>query len=145
MKQQPEFNLQCSIAEYLRLQYPSTPFLSDVRASMKLTIPQQVRSKKVQAADFAWPDMFIAVPRKGKAGLFLELKAESPFKVSGTGLKKDAHLERQAAAILQLKERGYDALFVWDFDQAKEIIDGYLKETNQEFAARLVRERRQAA
>lgn len=126
MKQQPEFQLQCAIAEYLRLRYLKVPFLSDVRAALKLTIPQAVRSKKVQAKDFAWPDMFIAFPNaRGRHGLYLELKADSPYKADGT-LKAGEHLRNQNKARRTLQMLGYEAEFVWTFDMAKQVIDEYL-------------------
>lgn len=127
MKKQPEFQLQCAIAEYLRLRYPKVPFLSDMRAVLKLTIPQAVRSKKVQAKNFAWPDMFIAFPnKKGRHGLYLELKAESPYKADGW-LKAGEHLRDQDKARRTLQLLGYESEFVWSFDMAKQVIDGYLK------------------
>ena len=125
-KNQPEFELQCAVAEYLRRQYPNVMFLSDVRASLKLTIPQQVRQKKLQADNFAMPDMLIFYPKGGFHGLFLEFKAETPFKEDGT-LKKNAHIEAQAAAIERLNDLNYVAEFVWDFEMAKELIDTYLQ------------------
>ena len=126
MKAQPEFQLQCAIAEYLRTAYPKVKFLSDVRAALKLTIPQQVRSKKVQADNFACPDMVIFAARKGYHGMFLELKAQTPFKKDGA-LKTDPHLARQDEAIYGLMEEDYYAHFYWDFDTAKDTIDWYLK------------------
>lgn len=129
-KNQPEFELQCAVAEYLRRQYPNVMFLSDVRASLKLTIPQQVRQKKLQADNFAMPDMVIFKPKRGPVfpyhGLFLEFKAETPFKKDGT-LKKNAHLKNQMAAVVSLRDLNYVAGFVWDFEMAKDLIDTYLQ------------------
>lgn len=143
MKQQPEYQLQCQIAEYLRRQYPRVMFLSDVRASLKLTIPQQVRSKKVQADGFACPDLMIFAVSSGWHGLFLELKAETPFKKDGT-LFKSEHLASQQETIDRLREAGYCAGFCWDFGMAKVAIDTYLKYATQKqkdaLAALLIRE-----
>lgn len=124
-KAQPEFQLQSAVAEYLRTAHKGVLFLSDVRASMKLTIPQQVRSKKIQADDFAMPDMVIFEARHGYHGMFLELKAESPRKKDG-GLKAGDHLARQYRDILALRERGYYADFYWDMDDVIEHIRWYL-------------------
>lgn len=126
MNIQREFQLQCAIAEYLRRQYPRVMFLSDVRASLKLTIPQQVRSKKVQADGFACPDLMVFEGRRGWHGMFLELKASSPWKKDGTLLKGE-HLANQKAALKRLIDSGYCADFCWDFDTAKDWIDWYLK------------------
>lgn len=125
-KQQPEFLLQCQVAEYLRTQYKNVMFLSDVRASLRLTIPQQVRQKKLQADNFAMPDMVIFYPKGGFHGLFLEFKAETPFKKDGT-VKKNDHLKNQMAAMRRLRDLNYLAAFVWDFDRTKEFIDTYLQ------------------
>lgn len=125
MKQQPEFQLQAAIAEYLRKCHPKVMFLSDVRASLKLTIPQQVRSKKIQADNFACPDMMIFQPAGGYHGMFMELKAETPFKVDGF-LKSGEHLQNQGLAILRLKSLGYHAEFYWDLDNALRQIQLYL-------------------
>ncbi len=124
-KNQPEFNLQCAIAEYLRRVYPHVKFLSDVRASLKLTIPQQVRSKRIQADGFACPDLMIFAVRGNYGGMLLELKAESPFRKDGL-LKVDPHLARQADAIEALQAEGYHADFYWDIDTAMTAIDRYL-------------------
>jgi hypothetical protein len=124
-RQQPEWDLQCQIAEYLRLRYPSVMFLSDVKAAVKLTIPQSVRLKKVQAKDFACPDLMIFAARRGYHGLFMELKAKSPFLKNGA-LSADPHLARQADAHAALEAEGYRADFFWDFDKARHFIDLYL-------------------
>jgi len=125
-KQQPEFQLQCQIAEFLRRQYPKVKFLSDVRASLKLTIPQQVRAKKIQADNFACPDMVIFQPHGDWCGMFLELKAESPFKKDGFTLKASEHLERQYDAMESLRKIGYYADFYWEFETAEKAIRRYL-------------------
>ena len=125
MKNQPEYILQCQIAEFLRRQYPRVRFLSDVRAALKLTIPQQVRAKKIQADDFACPDMMIFQPSGDWHGMFLELKAESPYRRDGR-LKTDDHLERQHKSITILADLGYHADFYWTFEQAEKAIREYL-------------------
>jgi hypothetical protein len=125
VRAQPEWALQVQICDYLRRAYPNVRFLSDVKAAVKLTIPQSVRLKKVQADDFACPDLMIFAARHGKHALFMELKASSPFKQDGT-LRTDEHLSRQMAALKALVAEGYWASFVWDFDTARASIDWYL-------------------
>lgn len=125
-RSQPEYQLQKAIAEYLRTAYPKVLFLSDVRASVKLTIPQQVRAKAIQADNFACPDLIIFEPRMGFSGMFMELKAGSPFRKDGK-LKSDKHLSDQIEAISRLCDRGYYAMFVWEMDSAILLIDWYLK------------------
>lgn len=125
-KAQPEFELQKQVAEYLRLAYPRVMFLSDVRAAMKLTIPQAVRSKKIQADNFACPDMVIFEPSGNYHGLFMELKASSPYLKNGQ-LTANAHIREQANALNRLRDKGFRAEFVWSFEMAREIIDEYLR------------------
>lgn len=126
MKNQPEYQLQKMIAEYLRTAYKGVFFLSDVRASVKLTLPQAMRSKAIQADGFACPDMMIFEARGDWHSALMELKAESPYKRNGD-LKLDAHLERQADTIRKLREKNFHADFYWDFEQAKKFLDWYLR------------------
>lgn len=121
-----EFKLQKSICQYLDLQYKDILYLSDTIANVKLTKPQAARNKSIQKHGFKTPDLLILEPRGGYAGLFIELKVESPFKKDGT-LKKDEHLEGQLKSINDLKKKGYYASFAWTFEMAKEIIDNYLQ------------------
>lgn len=125
MKNQKEFELQCAIAEYLRTAHKGVMFLSDTRASLRLTFPQQVRAKKIQADGFACPDLMIFAVRGTYAGMFLELKAESPYRKDGL-LRVDAHLARQMGAIEHLRGEGYHADFYWEFETAQTAIDRYL-------------------
>lgn len=124
-KAQPEYALQKQIATYLCYQHPNALFLSDVRAALKLSITQAVRSRDIQKPGFACPDMMIFAARCGYHGLFLELKAESPYKKDGT-LYAGEHLANQERARLALLKRGYLSVFVWNFDDAKRLIDDYL-------------------
>jgi hypothetical protein len=126
-KEQPEYTLQKQVAQYLRIQYPDVFFLSDTVASVKLTIPQQVRNKAIQCPTFSCPDLLILQPNENYNGLFIELKAETPYKKDGT-LKKSDHLEAQWATLGKLMARGYSAMFAWEFEQVKGIIDNYLKD-----------------
>ena len=79
-KKQPEFEIQKAICDYLELQYPKVLFLSDTIASIKLTIPQQVRNKSIQKEGFKCPDLLILEPRGKYAGLFIEIKVVTPYK-----------------------------------------------------------------
>jgi hypothetical protein len=67
-------------------------------------------------------------PNKDFCGLFIELKIVTPYKLNGEikASGKD-HLKKQLKTINELNNIGYKALFAWDFDEIKEIIDTYLK------------------
>jgi len=120
-----EFELQKQIVKYLRCYYPKVKFDSDFASHVSLSIPQRVRNKSIQCDSFHRPDLAIYEPNKEYHGLFLELKKETPFKKNGE-LKKNEHLENQAQTMLDLRSKGYFAVFVWEFSQAKKVIDEYM-------------------
>lgn len=127
-----ELELQMQVADYLRLQYPDVLFHSDFGSGIKLTKGQAVKQKRLQGGRRAWPDMFVAEVRslgdKYYHGLFIELKKGGTriFKKNGT-LVSDAHICEQFDMLEQLRQRGYVAEFACGFDEAKKIIDGYLR------------------
>ena len=126
MKQQPEYKLQTQVCEYLERQYPKVLFLSDTVASVKLTFAQQNRNKKIQKHGFKCPDLIILQPNNQFHGLFIELKAKSPFKKDRVTLISNEHIEEQNGTLNELLSKGYFATFAWSFEMAKEIIDRYL-------------------
>lgn len=89
-------------------------------------MPQAKRNKAIQKQGFKCPDLLILEPRKGYAGLFIELKVKSPFKKNGELLKNE-HLEGQMKTIQELNRKGYSACFQWRFETIKKMIDDYLK------------------
>lgn len=143
-KYNSETNLQTQIADYLRLQYPDVLFHSDFGSGIKLTIGQAKVQKRQNGSRRAWPDMFIAEQKHWHydspcreacdddcfAGLFIELKKD------GTRLKKKndewatPHIAEQAETLEKLREKGYKAEFAVGFEEAKQMIDNYLKGAN---------------
>ncbi len=121
-----EYHLQKQVCDYMRLQYPRILFMSDTIAATKLTMGQAVRNKAIQKEGFKCPDIIIFHPNQSYFGLFIELKTESPFLKSGL-LPANEHIRGQAKTIDELNKLGYMAQFAWSFQQAKEIIDEYLK------------------
>lgn len=140
-----EAQLQEQVATYLRIQYPDVLFHSDFGSGIKLTMGQAMAQKRQNGGRRAWPDMFIAQPKalvgseveiwgmpggekfRFACGLFLELKREGVRLVKQNGDYANKHIEEQANIIDQLRQRGYCAEFAVGFEQAKEIIDQYLK------------------
>ena len=128
-----EHQLYEQIARYMQLQYPTVVYRFDLAADLKLTPGQAVKHKRLHPFR-GFPDLFIAEPaldtdiRKIKAGLFIEIKKE------GTRLKKkdgkwaSEHIAEQAEMLDILEFRGYKAVFCVGFDEAKKVIDEYLKE-----------------
>lgn len=131
MKNQHEYHLQKQICRWINLQYPNLLYDTDTIASVRLTIPQQIRNKAVQKEGFKRCDLMIYKPKivngiMVKAGLLIELKIENPYKKDGT-LKKNEHLEAQQKTINDLNELGYQTQFCWNFEQAISTINEYLK------------------
>jgi len=117
-----EEQLQISVCIYLKAQYSNTVFFSDA-SGIRLTIGQAVKAKKMRSGR-AIPDLFIAHPTDKYHGLFIELKAESPYNKNGT-LKKNDHLQEQFQMMQLLQTKGYCAAFATGFDEAQNIIDNY--------------------
>ena len=120
-----ENQLKHAIADYLLLQYPKVQFRMDWD-HIRLTIGQAKQLKRLRS-DFKFPDLFIAYPAYNYGGLWLEIKKSKHkiFKKNGE-LRNERHIVEQQQAINFLNTIGYWAGFVWDFDQAKKIIDWYL-------------------
>lgn len=99
--------------------------MSDTIASVKLTEAQATRNASIQKRGFKTPDLIIFAPRGIYHGLFIELKTKTPYKKNGT-LLENAHLKAQEETIKNLRELGYCAVFSWEFEKTKNIIDWYL-------------------
>ena len=128
MKKQNEYTLQKQICEYIRMQYPNVLFLTDTVAAIRLTPMQGKRNKDVQKEGFKTPDLIILEPKRNYAGLFVELKIESPFyKGQFIELKSNEHIKEQANSLFELNLKGYYACFAWSFNMAKFIIDDYMR------------------
>lgn len=120
-----EFELQCTLAEYIRLQYPDALFHSSLDG-LRLPVGLAVKVERLGNGR-GWPDLFLAEPRGVWLGLFLELKVDrSEIYTKAGKLRQDRHIREQQAALVALRERGYQARFACGFDEAKEIIDDYL-------------------
>ena len=124
-----EYNLQKQVCQYLNYQHPDVFYLSDTIASLKLSIPQQVRNNAIQKKNFHCPDLLILEPNNTYKGLFIELKTATPYKLNGEikASSKD-HLLNQQNTILKLNEKGYKSFFAWEFEKIIKEIDKYLKD-----------------
>jgi len=121
---QLERSLHIQVCDYIRLRYPDVIFRTDV-ADLKLTMAQAARLKRMQGGRRAYPDLFLAEPRGGYAGLFIELKATDIYKKDGN-LKANPHVAEQAKMLSALTQRGYRAVFAIGFEQAQAVIDEYM-------------------
>jgi hypothetical protein len=94
---------------------------------------QAIKQKRQNGGRRAWPDLFVAELiddgySKLHGGLFIELKKAGTriYKKDGT-LVADKHIREQFDVLEQLRKRGYMAEFACGFDEAKRIIDEYLR------------------
>lgn len=122
----PEQILREQITRYLKLQYPDAIYKVDLESDIKLTIFQGVRNKQLQYGR-GYPDLFIAEPRTVYSGMFLELKAETPYLKDGKTLRSSEHIKEQFEMIWKLKRRGYYADFGVGFEDCKRQIDAYMR------------------
>lgn len=125
MKNNPEYHICLQIANYLRYQYPKVLFHFDY-AGLNLSKAQAGMMKGIQGQR-GFPDLFIIKKGQGFNGLFIEIKAESPFNKDGL-IKNNSHLHEQFQYQFELSyECGFMAKFGTGFDEIKQIIDEYLK------------------
>lgn len=120
-----EKNIHRQVCEYLRQSYPGVIFSTDgsgVRMSKTQAIEQSfLRSGR------GYPDLFIATPRNGFHGLFLELKADGTrIMLKNGAMTIDKHIREQAAVLEKLRSECYYAEFAIGYKAAEQIIDWYL-------------------
>ena len=125
-KKNPEYNLQKEYVQEMGRRYPHVLIFSDAAAHVAKSMIQQVRANALQSKGQKWPDVFVAQPSGDYAGLFLEFKAETPYKVDGVTLKKSDHVEAQARTMQELSCRGYLCSFVWSVEIALDVTERYL-------------------
>lgn len=129
-----ELELQAQVADYIRLQYPSVIFHSDFGSGIKLTMGQAIKQKRLNGGRRSWPDMILAEPKfdmsrnRDYHALFIELKREGTriFRRDGK-LVADEHIREQYDMLNDLRARGYAAEFACGFEEAKKLIDDYMK------------------
>lgn len=144
-----EHQLYEAIAHYLRVKYPDAIYRFDLAADLKLTPGQAAKHKRLHP-ERGYPDLFIAESssrcidgswKYEYHGLYLEIKktgtklkrekdCKKPLK-GETKIRKagdwwNLHIEEQAETLERLRRAGYKAEFTVGFDEAKQIIDGYL-------------------
>ena len=109
-----EDDLQTMIVNYIKLQYPTVRFcasLGGIRTGIK-----QAKKAKRTGYSKGFPDLQICEARKEYHGLFLEIKTNKGY---ATIYQKNW--------IEALNERGYKAVITKGFDEAKKVLDDYLK------------------
>ena len=125
MRANKEYQLYKDVAAYLRLQYPKVMYHFDL-TGVNLSKAQAGMTKAIQHSS-GYPDLFIAVPRNGYHGLFIELKAEGTRIFKADGSPATDHITQQIDRLNDLTDRGYDCYIIAGFDSVKKVIDQYLK------------------
>ena len=123
----PEFRLQCAVVKYLKLQYPKVRFCASA-GGMRTSMAQAGKMKAMGYSP-GFPDLFIAKAKfslefhivnpeesEDANGLFLELKSPT-----GTTSKEQKEWAKY------LINEGFAWHICKSFDEAKKIIDNYLK------------------
>jgi hypothetical protein len=121
-----EENLQAAVCKYLALAYPQVIFNSDM-SGVRLHRGLQAKMKRLRSSR-AMPDLMVLEPRGEVHGLLIELKAEGTrIRLRNGELTKSAHIREQYGMLKSLRARGYFATFAVGFDEAKAVIDWYMK------------------
>jgi hypothetical protein len=149
-----ETQLQKKICNYIKFRYPDVTFTADMSGAFLSSNPGAWQTKKLfkeMRSEPGIPDILIfqttgkvsvlVETDDGKkenlivfqyAGLFLEVKKESPYykkrktKDGKPILKKNEQIAQQAKVHDKLRQQGYVVRFVWELKQAKAVIDEYM-------------------
>ena len=125
MRASKEYQLYKNVAAYLRLQYPKVMYHFDL-TGVNLSKAQAGMTKAIQHSS-GYPDLFIAEPRGGYHGMYIELKAEGTRIYKADMTPATDHIAQQMDRLNDLTDRGYDCYIIAGFDSTKEVIDQYLK------------------
>jgi len=129
-----EFELQCSVVEYIDLVYPGVWYYSDMRGVfLHGKIAKDVARTQMKGGR-KWVDLFIVsretIRGQTFGGLFLELKLERYGKKGylnkNGSLRNAPHIQAQWEAILYFRGEGYSADFGGGWDEIIKKIDDYL-------------------
>ena len=124
-KQKKEEIMQVQIAQYLKLTHPDIIFRMDM-GGIRLNIGQAVLWSRMQSGR-AYPDCFIAEPRGGYFGLYIELKHSKDEVYTKKGeLRNLRHIIEQNEMLIKLSHKGYVASFSYGFEHTVTLIENYL-------------------
>lgn len=121
-----ERTLHRAVCDYIRMAYPEVIFNTDLSGAGKLTMGQATALKALRSGR-GFPDLVIYEPKNDFCGLFLELKREGTKVYNKKFVGATPHIEEQIQMLEKLNDKGYAACFAVGFDEAKTIIDNYLK------------------
>lgn len=113
-----EEKIQIAIVNYLKMQYPDSLFTATMGGQFQRHHSQRLKAKLTGYLKGV-SDLLIFEPKGGYCGLFIELKRD----------KKCYPSAEQKLFLSNATERGYYAVCAKGFEQCKEVIDNYFKET----------------
>lgn len=87
--------------------------------------PGEASRMKLEGVEKGTPDIFIAEPRNGLFGLFIEMKKQNDGTVS----------PEQKIKIKKLHEKGYAAEVCYGAEQAMEVLNSYLNDSPSQLFA----------
>lgn len=109
----------------MKLQYPKVIFYSEP-SGLRVTIGLATQLKALRSKHKLL-DMTIDCPNKRYHGIRIDFKAESPYKKDNS-LVADKLIKSQYETMLEYDSLGFLALFIWKFDDFKELLDYYMKD-----------------
>lgn len=121
----PERRLQLQLCEWLKIQFPDLIFFANDSGEKK-PMGLAILAKRMRSGSKI-PDVWISEARGGYHGLYLELKAESPYLKDGR-LSKSAHVQAQNKMLDRLIDKGYMACFAWTLEGAIATVRNYMNQ-----------------
>jgi hypothetical protein len=116
-----EHDHQKAVCDYLDAAYPDALYHANPNgawlAGNKAQRFGQMRKLKAEGLTPGTPDLFIAEPRGAWHGFYLEMKDPNGAKPT----------ENQVWFIAHAEQRGYFTAVAYGFDEARELIDVYLR------------------
>lgn len=122
-----ETEVQIELSRYIQSHYGQVLFHNDFGSGTKLTFSQAKRQRAMNPVR-GFPDLQILEPIGKWNGCFLELKKAGTKILRKDGLLvADEHIREQADYIIELRRRGYWADFAIGLEQAKSLVEAYMK------------------
>ena len=131
-----ENDLQLDLVDHLIEKHPAVIFRSDLGGirlppGLIKKVKKLSRGRESQGAKIPYPDFFIAEPRSGWCGLYIELKRRTREYAVGKNLmllvlKVDEHTTEQASILRKLRAKGYCAEFAGGWANIKHLVEWYL-------------------
>lgn len=110
---QLEHKLQCACVRWFRLQYPNVLCFAIPNGGARSALTGAML--KAEGVVAGVPDLMIAVPKNGHAGLFVEMK-----------VKPNRPSKEQVQVIKRLEDAGYKVAVCYSFDDFVNVVNDYL-------------------